>query len=122
MNRTTYYKNKYENNKQVLRQKAKNKYRELYEEEKNIKREYGKIICGLIALIGFSDIFKFFDLISIKTSSSCIHFLSASSLISRSINSSSLINKSSNSITFFLLNFSISSILSCTFSLNSISL
>ena len=31
----------YENNK-LLRDRAKNKYRELSEEEKNIKREYGK--------------------------------------------------------------------------------
>ena len=32
----------YENNKEKLREKAKNKYRELCEEEKNIKREYGR--------------------------------------------------------------------------------
>ena len=34
----------YENNKELLRERerAKNKYRELSEEEKNIKREYGK--------------------------------------------------------------------------------
>ena len=32
----------YENNKEVLREKAKNKYRELSEEEENIKREYGR--------------------------------------------------------------------------------
>ena len=32
----------YESNKEVLREKAKNKYRELSEEEKNIKREYGR--------------------------------------------------------------------------------
>ena len=34
----------YENNKELLRERerAKNKYRELPEEEKNIKREYGK--------------------------------------------------------------------------------
>ena len=32
----------YENNKEVLREKAKNKYKELPEEEKNIKREYGR--------------------------------------------------------------------------------
>ena len=39
LNRANEY---YENNKEVLREKAKNKYRELYEEEKNIKREYGR--------------------------------------------------------------------------------
>ena len=50
---TTYYqrnretvlnraKDCYENNKEVLREKAKSKYRELSEEEKNIKREYGR--------------------------------------------------------------------------------
>ena len=32
----------YENNKELLSERAKNKYRELSEEEKNIKREYGK--------------------------------------------------------------------------------
>ena len=32
----------YENNKELLRQRAKNKCRELSEEQKNIKREYGK--------------------------------------------------------------------------------
>ena len=32
----------YENNKELLREKAKNKYRKLSEEEKNLKREYGK--------------------------------------------------------------------------------
>ena len=32
----------YENNKELLRERAKNKYRELFEEEKYIKREYGK--------------------------------------------------------------------------------
>ena len=32
----------YENNKEVLREKAKNKYKELCEEKKNIKREYGR--------------------------------------------------------------------------------
>ena len=32
----------YENNKELLRERAKNKYRELSEEEKNLKREYGK--------------------------------------------------------------------------------
>ena len=31
-----------ENNKEVLKAKAKNKYRKLSEEEKNIKREYGR--------------------------------------------------------------------------------
>ena len=34
----------YENNKEVLRDKANNKYREL-SEEKNIKREYGRNTC-----------------------------------------------------------------------------
>ena len=33
-------KNYYENNKKVLRDKAKYKYSELSEDEKNIKREY----------------------------------------------------------------------------------
>ena len=33
---------KYKNNKQVLREKAKNKYKELSEEEKSIKRECGR--------------------------------------------------------------------------------
>ena len=55
MSETTYYQRKremilskakdyYENNKELLRERerAKNKYRELSEEEKNIKREYGK--------------------------------------------------------------------------------
>ena len=32
----------YENNKELLRERAKIKYRELSEEEKNLKREYGK--------------------------------------------------------------------------------
>ena len=32
----------YENNKDVLRKKVKNKYRELSEEEKNKKGEYGR--------------------------------------------------------------------------------
>ena len=32
----------YKNNKEVLSEKAKNKYRELSEEEKNIKKEYGR--------------------------------------------------------------------------------
>ena len=32
----------YENSKEVLREKAKNKYTKLSEEEKNIKREYGR--------------------------------------------------------------------------------
>ena len=36
-------KDHYENNKELLRESAKNKYRELSEEEeKSIKREYGK--------------------------------------------------------------------------------
>ena len=55
MSETTYYqrnrevilnraKDYYENNKELLRERerAKNKYRELSAEEKNIKREYGK--------------------------------------------------------------------------------
>ena len=53
MGSTTYYqRNKYvilnrvkdyfENDKEKLRQKAKGKYRNLSEEEKNKKREYGK--------------------------------------------------------------------------------
>ena len=61
MSGTTYYqksrevilnraKNYYENNKELLRERerAKNRYRELYEEEKIIKRKYGKtdsIVC-----------------------------------------------------------------------------
>ena len=52
MSETTYYqwnraKDCYENNKELLRERANNKYRELSEEEKNIKRGYGKkdIIC-----------------------------------------------------------------------------
>ena len=32
----------YENNKELLRERTKNKYRELSEEENDIKREYGK--------------------------------------------------------------------------------
>ena len=53
MSETTYYqrnrelilngaKDYYENNKELLREIAKTKYRELSEEEKNIKIEYGK--------------------------------------------------------------------------------
>ena len=53
MSETTYYqrnrevilnraKDYYENNKELLRERGKNKYGELSEEEKNIKREYGK--------------------------------------------------------------------------------
>ena len=53
MSETTYYqrnrevilnraKDCYENNKELLRERAKYKYRELSEEEKNIKREYGQ--------------------------------------------------------------------------------
>ena len=38
-NRAKYY---YENNKERLREQAKDKYRNLPEEEKNKKREYGK--------------------------------------------------------------------------------
>ena len=32
----------HENNNELLRERAKNKYKKLSEEEKNIKREYGK--------------------------------------------------------------------------------
>ena len=39
LNRAKIY---YHDNIEVLREKAKNKYRELSEEEKNIKREYGR--------------------------------------------------------------------------------
>ena len=39
LNRPSKY---YENNKEVLREKVKNKYRELYDEEQNIKREFGR--------------------------------------------------------------------------------
>ena len=57
MGKTTYYKKnkqrnnikyskrllwKYENNKEVLREKAKNLHRELSKEEKNIEREHGR--------------------------------------------------------------------------------
>ena len=52
MSGTTYYQRnrevilnrakRYYDNIEVLREKAKNKYRELSEEEKNIKREYGR--------------------------------------------------------------------------------
>ena len=53
MSETTYYqrnrevilnraKDYYENNKELLREKTKDKCRELSKEEKNIKREYGK--------------------------------------------------------------------------------
>ena len=53
MSNTTYYqrngetilnraKDYYENNKKVLREKAKNKYNKLSEEDENIKREYGR--------------------------------------------------------------------------------
>ena len=45
MSGTTHYQRSneyYENNKEILREKAKNKYRELSEEEKNIKRESGR--------------------------------------------------------------------------------
>ena len=46
MSETTYYqrnraKDYFENNKELLRERVKNKYRELVE-EKNIKREYRK--------------------------------------------------------------------------------
>ena len=50
--KTTYYQRnrdvildrakKYENNKKVLKDKARDKYRDLSDEEKNIKREYGR--------------------------------------------------------------------------------
>ena len=39
LNRAKYF---YGYNKEALREKAKNKYRELSEEDKNIKREYGR--------------------------------------------------------------------------------
>ena len=39
LNRANEY---YKNNKEILREKPKNKYRELSEEEKNIKRECGR--------------------------------------------------------------------------------
>ena len=50
---TTYYKKNreiilnrakknYENNKERLREQARNKYRELSDKEKDIKREYGR--------------------------------------------------------------------------------
>ena len=53
MSKTTYYKRNrdiilniakeyYENNKERLREQTKNKYRELSEKEKNIKKEYRK--------------------------------------------------------------------------------
>ena len=52
MSNTTYQKNRdvilnrvkdyYENNKEILRDQAKEKYRKLIEEDKNKKREYGK--------------------------------------------------------------------------------
>ena len=53
MSGTTYYQGNrevmlsradkyYENNKELLSEEAKNKYRELSEEEKYIKREYGR--------------------------------------------------------------------------------
>ena len=53
MSGTTYYqknrevilnraKDFYKNSKELLRERAKNKCRELSEEERNIKREYGK--------------------------------------------------------------------------------
>ena len=37
LNRTKDY---YKNNKELLRERAKNKYRELPENEKNVKRQY----------------------------------------------------------------------------------
>ena len=39
LNRANEY---YQNSKEVLREKARNKYRELSDEQKNIKREYGR--------------------------------------------------------------------------------
>ena len=39
LNKAKYY---YRNNRDELKVKARNKYRELSEEEKNIKREYGR--------------------------------------------------------------------------------
>ena len=39
LNRAKYY---YENDKERLREQARNKYRNLSEEDKNKKREYGK--------------------------------------------------------------------------------
>ena len=39
LNRANKY---YENNKEVLREKARNKYKELFEEEENKKRQYRK--------------------------------------------------------------------------------
>ena len=42
LNRVNDY---YENGKEKLRQQAKDKYRNLSEEEKNKKREYGKNRC-----------------------------------------------------------------------------
>ena len=42
INRTKEY---YKNNKEVLREKARNKYRELSDEEKNIKRGYERNRC-----------------------------------------------------------------------------
>ena len=73
------------------------------------------MICDLIASIGFSDIFNCSNLISIKISSSCLFFLSVSNCTNKSIASLSILNKYSNSISLFLLNFSISSILSFVF-------
>ena len=39
LNRANEY---YQNNREVLRKKARNKYSELSDEKKNIKREYGR--------------------------------------------------------------------------------
>ena len=39
LNRAKYY---YENDKEILREQARDKYRNLSKEEKNKKREYGK--------------------------------------------------------------------------------
>ena len=72
----------------------------------------------LIALIVFSDIFNFSNLISIKISSSCLYILVYQYLVNESITLLSMRNKFSKSITLFIINSSVSSII---FSLNSIS-
>ena len=43
-------KDNYENDKERLREDARDKYRNLSEEEKNIKREYGKKTDAIICL------------------------------------------------------------------------
>ena len=75
----------------------------------------------LIALIIFSDVFNFSNLIYIKIRSSCLSFLSIPSSINKSIALLSISNKFSKSISLFLLNFSILLIFSDVFSLNIIS-